>query len=221
MVAKAAAGTGLTKAELDSIPRLRERLRDRLARADAEDEAEAAEAPRAAAEAPVGGVVNTYREVGDHFGRGERAVQNWKADGMPVRPGGGYDLAEIAAWLREKHPKALGGGSQREKREYFEARYRELKCELLELQVKIERGDLLDRGVEEANTMEIVRNFRDELLSIAPSVAPQLVGLDALTIKSVLDARLRDSLGNLATTLGAEAEEVCEAGALPGGMQDG
>ncbi|MBM4037036.1 MAG: hypothetical protein FJ290_00865 [Planctomycetes bacterium] len=198
MVAKAAAGAGLTKAELDSIPRLRERLRERLAREDAEDEESDAAAPTATAEAPGSGVVDRMGEVAARFGRSLRQVQNWKRDGMPVRSGGGYDLAEIAAWLRERHPGAVGGRGLREEREYWEARYRKLKCELTELQVRIERGELLDREVELARKAEVLREFRARLLAVPSALCNRLVGLSALEIKGALKSRIHDALSELA-----------------------
>jgi phage terminase Nu1 subunit (DNA packaging protein) len=154
-------------------------------------------------------IVATAEEVARAFGKSYRQVMNWKKDEMPVLPDGRYDLDAIRAW---RESRAGRGGRERrtdrEESEYWQGQFRKLKCQLLEQELRLASGELLDRGVEEANTMEVVRNFRDELLSIPPSIAPQLVGLDALTIKAVLDARLRDSLSNLAAVLGAPAEEA-------------
>ena len=45
-------------------------------------------------------VVRTLAQVAKHFGRSPRTAQRWKRAGMPRLPGHGYDLGEIAHWLK-------------------------------------------------------------------------------------------------------------------------
>jgi phage terminase Nu1 subunit (DNA packaging protein) len=192
-VRKALAGQALTKAELAALPQLRRELRKRLGPDAATGDGDAP--PAAAAEGPV---VSTLREVGECLGRGERMAQHWKADGMPVRADGRYDVGAIAAWLvREDRTRARSGGSARELREHYEAEYRRLKCELAEIRLRIDRGELIDRAVEQERIVEILREFRSRLLAVPGALAAQLVGLGVLEIKARLEARVSDALESL------------------------
>jgi hypothetical protein len=47
-------------------------------------------------------VVKTLVEVGQHFGKCSRTINRWRRAGMPRLAGGGYDLDQIASWLRNK-----------------------------------------------------------------------------------------------------------------------
>jgi len=190
LIAKAASGRRLTKRELDSLPRLRALIERRAGRGSGQ-----AASPDAAA---------TVREVAERFGVTVRTVHNWKAEGMP---GGeeGYDLAAIRAWHDERHPKAATSRSDLQtEKEKWDKEFRRMRFQLAEIDYRMKTGDLLDRGVVEADTREIVRAFRDELLGMAAALAPQLVGLDARQIKEAIDLRVRDALNGLVATLGGE-----------------
>ena len=81
---KIKAGEILSPAEVKSFDLLEKKLQDRSR--EGED----------------GSIVDSMDKVRRHFGKSLRQVQRWAVKGMPVLPGGRYDLLQIEAWRRRK-----------------------------------------------------------------------------------------------------------------------
>ena len=144
-------------------------------------------------------VVKTQAEVAKALGVSIQAVGQWRMGGMPGERGC-YDLAEIAEWRgrnRKRPAKETSGGVAPEtpiapKLQYWEARFRQARAELNELQLAIKRGEYLPREEIESVYAARMLTIRQGKLSQGRRLAPRLVGKTRAEVLKELDADNRD-----------------------------
>ncbi len=93
------------------------------------------------------------------------------------------------------------------------AEHKQLQAEMLRLQIARERGELVDRGEVDEAYMTAGRALRDAMLALPARVAQEIVGItDAVEVRRVLEARVREALATLAATLeGGEMDDQAAA----------
>jgi len=143
-------------------------------------------------------VVTTLMAVAKAMGVTERTVRNWRKSGMPVCPDGKYDLRAIRTWRDERAGKGLTGAHYRRQRDRWEAKFREVKAKLADLELKQKTGELVSRERVERRRVAQIQATKQALLAVPAAVAPQLVGLDPREIQALLRDRITDAIFRLA-----------------------
>ncbi len=87
-------------------------------------------------------VVDSQEKVAKTFGVAVRTVERWVREGMPVASNGRYDLIAIRSWkLFRRGQYKSPNGNKKKTSEDWDARYREAKAKLaeIEFQKKLEK----------------------------------------------------------------------------------
>lgn len=143
----------------------------------------------------------TLRETAGFLGKDIRTLQRWISEGCPGRLRGWYDGEAIQQWGQENKgdPRGPNGGTEdgegvglRLKR--AQAREREARAELAELQLKIERGELVNKDEIKEWDLARIAVVKRGLLSMPRSIARSLIGLSDREIEHALMRRARDLL---------------------------
>lgn len=109
--------------------------------------------------------VGTLTEVGQFFGVTIDAVNRWRGQGMPGRLGR-WDLGAIAKWQRTKRRDDAGGDEMRA----VDLQMKRLAVESKELELRRERGLIVDRADVELWASQIFVSLRDSLLGISEAI---------------------------------------------------
>jgi phage terminase Nu1 subunit (DNA packaging protein) len=147
------------------------------------------------------GVVATMRDVAKVFGKSERQIIRWKDDGMPVRDDGNYCVADIQTWRAQQELEKRSTVDKQTSRELDLAELELRKEKLRSVQlINDERlGRLVAREEVERQNIRKVATLKDKLLGVPTIMAPQLVGLDVLTIEEVLRLKMEDLIDEFAS----------------------
>ncbi len=164
-------------------------------------EAPAAEVP------PEQPIAHTVAQVAEYFQVSERAVHTWIKQGMPGkagRPGtqeGAFPLSEIEAWREgRKNPHVVTG---EETKSQAQARLNTMRADMLELELRAKRGELVDAN-------EVARRWV-RLSTEARAVLAQLPALLAKQLPVELDAKVRRKARQIATRLIEQCAEALES----------
>lgn len=136
--------------------------------------------------------VKTQASAAKKLGISVRQFRAWISEGAPVRPDGRYSLQAIRRWR-----DGLNGGqnlSDREKLLKAQAREREAKAELCELQLDIEKGAYISRDEIKERDRRRIAVVKRGLLGLPRSVAPLLAGLSPPEAEQLLMTKVRDLL---------------------------
>ena len=139
-------------------------------------------------------------------------LKAWLDSGLPLEPGGGLDLATVAAWLalqRKTRPIAGADGKEDEmlrlKRELIQSQidannaateYRTIKTELEAFKRQLQTGELLPASRVEAGLLERARWVRDCVQRMT-RVAPRMVGLDLVGARKQMVELVRELCADL------------------------
>jgi len=138
----------------------------------------------------------------------ERYIGQLVKEGMPREARGKYDLGKCMLWylrylqavVRRRSgseiPDDQGRTEQRERLRLLSA-----EAELKELELARERGQFIALPDLEKMLTDLVITTKARILAVSPRVAPQLVGMDRLTIEAELDKELRSALSYLAKSV--------------------
>lgn len=137
------------------------------------------------------GVVETQSQVAKAFKVSVRTVQFWTAEGMPIMPDGHYDITEIQAWRLLKGDRK-GKGSDKDEAKGWDAKYRQMKALLAEIDYKKALGQLIPRDEVEAGRVQRIIAIKKAFLSFPQIVAPQLVGLEPRQIQVIINQRVTE-----------------------------
>lgn len=143
------------------------------------------------------GVVDSQEKVAKVFGVSTRTVAYWTRDGMPTTPQGKYDLLEIRAWRTLKKQKK-GQSVKKDSLEVWDARFREYKARLAEIALKKASGELVSRAQVEKDLIHISLTVKRAFLALPRQLAPQLIGLEARQIESILASRVKEIISAFA-----------------------
>lgn len=124
--------------------------------------------------------VKGLQEIAKFFEVDPRTVRNWRARGAPITKRYEADLGEVQLW-RAKMKKGGGEaavqgflGPQRGK-DYEETRLKKAQADKMELEVKVRRGQLIERREVERLFVERILAVKQGLLAFARSLPPQLI----------------------------------------------
>ncbi len=138
---------------------------------------------------PAEGIVDTHESVARSFGVSVRTVRNWAADGMPVLRDGRYSIAEIQAWRFRRNNKVVADDKQGKN---WDEEYRRLKALKEGVKYKKEIGELFEKADIEKGLIDLFTAVKTLFLSMPKAVSPQLQGLDARQIESILSIRIKE-----------------------------
>jgi phage terminase Nu1 subunit (DNA packaging protein) len=143
------------------------------------------------------GVVETQHDVAKCFGVSARTVAYWATDGMPVRPDGRFELAEILRWKKEREAlRANGNGSLNDD---WDEKDKEYKAKQRELEFRKSSGELIEVRDVEKTAFETARKVRDNFLMLPDRLAPILAAeTDQIKVKNILSNEIREILKGLA-----------------------
>ena len=153
------------------------------------------------------GVTYERADVAKRFKRSDRTILNWIKDGMPMRPDGGFCIADIQQWMDEK--KQAKKNPTEDSAEYWQTQYKKHRAKLSELELQIKKGELLAK----ADVMVAFREMQSYVkkhLALLPRTAPgKLSGQDPqgmqITLSELTTAILSNmSKGQNASTLEAK-----------------
>jgi phage terminase Nu1 subunit (DNA packaging protein) len=139
------------------------------------------------------GIVRTQREVAKALKISNRTIESWVANGMPKTEEGDYDLIEIKAW-RDSRNEKKPTSSEKEK---SDIEYRKLRNELIKIELKKRRGELIEKDKVIERWLERIKIFKKALLFIPRSCAPLVAGLEAREAEHILKNCVTDILKEL------------------------
>jgi hypothetical protein len=134
----------------------------------------------------------------------ERRIGQLVKEGMPKEARGKYDLGKCMLWyirylqaaLKRRSgseiPDDQGRTEQRERLRLLSA-----EAELKELEVARERAEFMALPDLEKMMTDLVIITKARILAVRPRIAPQLVGMDRLTIEAELEKELKSALSCL------------------------
>jgi len=126
------------------------------------------------------------------------------------------DAPELTAWARERgktwgemgRPVSVNASPDLDA---ARLRKENALAEKYELQVERERGELLVAERVERDWLQSAQVIRNKLIGLPASVAPQLEGMTAAEMQTLLETRVNEILNELAD--GFEADETTSEGA--------
>jgi len=131
-------------------------------------------------------IVKGKKPVAEHFGITPRQVLNWEKQGMPRLGGRRYDLVQIQLWRDQKQgiiPSRSPGGAgdprqgfltPQQGKDFQEERLKKAKAELIEMDVRLRRGELVELKKVETLFVARVIEVKTGLLSLPRSLPPEL-----------------------------------------------
>ncbi len=179
LVNSANAGT-ITPEDLGRLDGLRARL-------------EAMQAAQEPPEAAPADTVPTANELAAALGVTTRTIRNWRRLGMPTHADG-YSVGDVRAW--RDNLDAPGGHAPNLKAQLLQANteYRAAKARLAEMELAVQRGELVPRSEIEALTVAKIHAAKRILLVIPRKLAHVL---DPETTQ-LLQREIEDALNRLA-----------------------
>jgi phage terminase Nu1 subunit (DNA packaging protein) len=152
-------------------------------------------------------IAHTIAQVAEYFQVSERAVHTWIKQGMPGkagRPGtqeGAFPLFEIEAWREGRKTPRLS--TSEETKSQAQARLSTIKADMLELDLREKRGELIDAN-------EIARRWA-RVTTEARAILAQLPALVAKQLPAELDAKVRKKARQVASRLVEQCAEALES----------
>ncbi len=130
-------------------------------------------------------IAKSYLKVGEFFGVKTETISAWATKhGMPKIRKGRYDLSAIAQW-RESYLRDEVGLLDGADTPALE-RYRELRCQLAELELKEKKGELVPREEVEVFAVEVsqaisasVKRLEKKSKKAAEALAAEILSLQA------------------------------------------
>ena len=132
-----------------------------------------------------------------------RTLRRWEA--APRRGDGTYSLRELVAWrIREVEAEYMAAGADTtgQGSDGLE-RFRRARAELVELDLRERRGELLIAADVYSDLLIAAGAIRNRLMGLSHSLPPQLIGLAAHeSIFTILDREVRAALQELSDAFG-------------------
>ena len=134
-------------------------------------------------------IVKTQKEAAEYAGVDERTIRRWVKIGMPVVKGGGYFKA-----LLDNYKKTGGKDYNEEKHKSLtaEASYKDTKAKLLDIELKIKQGKLLDAEEVEAGRIKRILAVKRLLLSLPRSLAAKVRGKPQRQAQKIINDEIED-----------------------------
>jgi len=131
-------------------------------------------------------IVHGFKGLAEYFGKSERQVRRWVKAGCPMLSGRRFDVLQVQAWLdarqgREPAPRRVNGDPRQPPltvqrgRDFEDARMKKARADLLELQLRKRRGELVERTEVEKLFVARVVAVTQGLEALARALPPQLI----------------------------------------------
>jgi hypothetical protein len=121
---------------------------------------------------------------------GESAISHWVSrDGCPRGADGTFNLSEVIKWREDRlrleiDTVANAGGVELD-------RWRRMRADLVEIQLRRARGELLDRREVETGRVQRILVIKRAMLGLGRSIAPALTGMETREICAAIDDRIK------------------------------
>ncbi len=152
-------------------------------------------------------IAHTVPQVAEFFEVSERTVHTWIKQGMPGkagRPGtqeGAFPLFEIEAWREGRKSPHIG--TSEETKSQAQARLSTIKADMLELDLREKRAELIDANEVSRRWMRVSTEAR--------AVLAQLPALIAKQLPPELDSKVRKKARHVASRLVDQCAEALES----------
>lgn len=144
------------------------------------------------------GTIKTISALAEILGVSRVTVYKWKAEGMPIEEGGGYDPEKILKWRgsksRSKEDEPEDSEGEVSEKVRWEVCFRKFRAKLAETAYKKEIGELISRREAEALLVDRAVEFKKVLLGRGRRLSLRLAHKNAQECQRILD---EDSLSIL------------------------
>jgi len=143
-----------------------------------------------------GEIIKTQSEAARYLGVNTRTIRRYKERGMPVTAQGFYIKQMLDFYKAQEN--APSGDKQRESK--AQADLKELKAKLLEIELAIKEGRLLNRDEVEAANVRKILFMKRSLMRLGRATAPRLLKMrSAAKIKKYIDKEIRKIIEGFST----------------------
>ena len=173
----------LTKAELEELTEKEKKNKQR----------KGAKKPRSGdKDSPLAGGLNSQKAAAKYAKVNTRTIRRWVQAGMPTGKLDGKTIyiAEMLDFYKLNEGSQTSGDRKREQK--AQADYKTTKAQLLELELKIKQGELIERDSIEKERILRILTVKRALLGLGRTLAPQLATIkNPRKIQSRIDKEVR------------------------------
>lgn len=130
-------------------------------------------------------IVSTIPQLAKEIGCGARTIQNWKSEGMPVRPDKTYDVKAIQKWREERDNRRKPTEVEK-----TEEQKKKIQLEILSMDLKVRKGELISLEDVEKGRVARVLAVKQELLAVPRAMAKALENMEARQIEALLKSKM-------------------------------
>jgi len=131
-------------------------------------------------------ILATMKDTATHYQKSDRTVRRWVKEGMPIEPGGRYDLDKIDAWLLRKRggrklapiasDDSQGPAAEEDQdKHYWDKENKRLQAAERELKLQVRQGQLIEKAEMGREFVARIHAVKQGLLSLARSLPPDLI----------------------------------------------
>lgn len=145
-------------------------------------------------------------QVADLFGVAPKTIVEWQEQGMPIALRGGpgvpseYESADCVRWYADREVRKVQVEQPRD-------RLARVQADAIEMDNAVKRGTLIHVDQIEPKWRAVIVAFRERLLDLRRTLAPQLVGRTAREIEQQLEAEHTKALAKLARWRQADRDD--------------
>lgn len=107
-------------------------------------------------------------------------------------------LAELAAGDEQATAKLIEYAEAKKVKEVEDARWRRYRADLALINIKVRRGELIERAVVDRMQIDQVMVLKRRMLALPDQLPPQLEGLEPRQMKAIIKARLEEMIREFA-----------------------
>lgn len=183
LLSKVKGGQALTKTELDELSSFEEMSKKTKKKTDTATLAEQQ-------------ICRTQAEAADFAGVSKRTIRRWSTVGMLKTAEGYYIKSQLRFF--QKH-EGIAPSQDRQREQKAQADYKTTKASLLELELKIKEGRLIEAGQIEKQNVRKVQSLKRNLLGLGRKTAPRLAKIkDPRKIAAFIDGEIKEMIKGFA-----------------------
>ncbi len=137
-----------------------------------------------------GKILDGVNALARHVGKSRRTVFRWLNAGLPILPGGRFDLASVERWMQQREgasESASGPGpAVQNGKSYWEAENKRFQTMLRQLEYERRRGNLIERDDAVKWVVSLVAEAKMAFLAMPRRLAPVLYGRQVRDIEEAL-----------------------------------
>lgn len=143
------------------------------------------------------------QDVADEFDVSARTVHDWVARGCPCTrgpKGNRFDMPEVAKWKKDHNITGEPGRPVTSSPAVDSTKLRKENAlaAIYEMRAAREMGHLIDVAAARTAGLTLVTTARNKWMGFGAAMAPQLEGLPAVEIQTLLESRVEEILNELA-----------------------